>query len=146
MGGKRWCWVWPNDGRRKGTFGPIRDVLTSKGPDIHLSNYRSTQKIARSKWSRWGALDPEYFFHDDSWPAAKHADRKNQRYNFRTRKYEDPHPKICSGVKWSENPDQKEPLIWACRDRHGQWYNNSPAEAVQLGGGASPWSGFVPGY
>ena len=126
---KRGCWIWPNDGKRRGRLGCIRDVLTGKGPDMHIGLRDETWDLPRSRWSRWPEHDRERFFNDDSLPAARHADRRNQRYNFRKRRYEDNPPGFWNDTRWSDvrwDGDRKEPWVLEFRDAAGWWHLMNP--------------------
>lgn len=121
---KRSCWIWPNDGQRQGMFGGIKDVLTGKGPDMHLG-LLDTRDVARSRWSRWPEYDCERFFNDSSLPPARHADRKNQRYNFRKRRYEDKPSPFLNDTRWSDVrwcADREDLFPLEFRDTAGRWH------------------------
>lgn len=125
MARKRHGWIWPNDGQRQGTLGGIKDVLTGKGPDMHIGRLDKPWQLPRSRWSRWPDLDPERFWTDYALPPARHADRKNQRYNFRKRKYEDDPPKCFNDLRWSDvrwYGDCKEAIPLEFRDGAGRWH------------------------
>jgi len=124
MGKKRNGWIWPNDGRRHGTFGAFTDVLTGKGPDVHVGRIDGAWRPRRSRWSRWPEYDPHLFSNDNSLPPARRADRMLKSYNFRTRKYEEWHPRIWSDVRWSA--DRKDPYPFKVRDAWGRWQRMPP--------------------
>lgn len=126
MGRKGSCWIWPNDGKRKGSWGRVRDVLTGKGPDIHIGKLEHAWDLRQSRWSRWPEYDLQAIFNDHSKPPAKHADRKDKRYNFKTRRYEKPkllekpERQAWSYARWSSH--RKNPYLLEYRDIHGRWF------------------------
>jgi hypothetical protein len=129
MAKKRYCWIWPNDGKRQGTLGCVKDVVTGKGPDMHIGLLDRTWHLSRSRWSRWPEYDSERFWTDDALPPASHADRKNKRYDFRKRKYEDRPSAFFNDVRWSDVrwcADRKEPCPLEFRDAAGRWYWTHP--------------------
>lgn len=119
MGKPRNGWIWPNDGKRRNTFDAFKDVITGKGPDIHIGRIDRGWGPQRSRWSRWTEHDPYAFFTDHSMPPARHADRHCKQYNFRTRKYEVWHPQMWSDVV--RRRDSKDSYPERIRDAYGRW-------------------------
>ncbi|KAL9596575.1 MAG: hypothetical protein Q9219_005702 [cf. Caloplaca sp. 3 TL-2023] len=109
--------VWPRDKKQKGahTWSRFWDVLSSKGPDMWVAK-QGDLGPTRPEWSRWD-LGPKYYnrfgnlgYYDGRneqippWRLAH--DDENKRYNFRNRKYEEPHwlgSKTWTDVKWDRH-------------------------------------------
>ncbi|KAL1589387.1 hypothetical protein WHR41_01960 [Cladosporium halotolerans] len=115
----KYYWTRPNDGKRCGTWGRLKDALTNEGPDVFVTINSGKRTLMRDRpqkwqWSRWPKdperirqqyLDPDAIRAEsvDSWDASwtKGSWRSGAQYNFRTRKYE--HPSLW----WGANPESK---------------------------------------
>lgn len=143
MGQKRCGWIWPNDGKRKGAWGGVKDALTGQGPDIHVGRLDRHSKLPRSRWSRWVEFDPKLPFNDQSLPPPQHADRGLKVYDFRSRKYNNRQWKMWSNVErdsegkvvcycdcWGEWCCWKDPVSFAhIAPKHADWYQQHNIDA-----------------
>lgn len=151
--------VWPRDKKQKGahTLGRFWDVLSGKGPDMWVGQ-RGVEGPTRPEWSRWDIGDKWGTYNNlgyrdnrdkvaPPWGPGQAAEHK--LYNFKTRRYEAPHPNIWSDVKWDrkgkypryvrnlwghfENhpdlPQHLNPFAYDPRTNWWDWYyNERPAE------------------
>ena len=110
--------VWPRD--KKGSsiwsWGRLKDILTSRGPDIWCSR-RGSLGPHRPVWSNWRSPNPPAFTPWDNLgylyknePDAPHwfwAERpQNVRYDFKTRKYRVPDLDTWTDAKYSEQNNE----------------------------------------
>lgn len=122
----RKAFVWPIDGKRKSTWGRWKDIGSSKGPDIFVTNLgnRPTRNHWKNRFQDW---DPE---NDERWedtlraaPWARRSPAKH--YNFYSRKYQwdKPGRYTWSDAIWPRHDaDQHDfPLSYRCK--HDEWYN-----------------------
>ena len=123
----RYAFVWPNDKPGRGSWGRFKDIMSGKGPDIHIGisadgRDRFHGGPVRSRWSRW----PEYrrpWERDNALRPAPWARRKPyEKYNFRTRKYESVNPAMWSDARWPDDRRQQKIFgPYAVRDVAGVW-------------------------
>lgn len=118
--------VWPRDKRQKGahTWGRFRDVLSRRGPDMWV-NRKGDIGPTRPEWSRWDTGPKGGLWHNLGYwdtrdkqipPWRLGMDAEQKQYDFKTRKYELPHPNTWSDVKW----DRKGEYPVYVRDRWGE--------------------------
>lgn len=116
---KKWNkqFVWPRDVKYDdGRWGPLdrcKDLMTGKGPDIHIADLHSRQPFhpVYSNWKTPGYHDPNdgrlqwtnrgYYFRTDDenlspFKAARREDGK--KYDHRSRRYRTPGPGVWSDV------------------------------------------------
>ncbi|KAI4144761.1 MAG: hypothetical protein L6R39_004045 [Caloplaca ligustica] len=103
--------VWPRDKKQGGahTARRWRDIFTSKGPDMWVGKQGDIGPT-RPEWSGWdiGPKGHPQFDNLGYWderdkkkPPWRYAHRDEQkRYNFRSRKYEEPDHNTWTDVKW----------------------------------------------
>lgn len=122
--------VWPRDKKQKGahTWDRLTDIFTGKGPDIWIGRKYSTgpHRPVWSGWETpwihpeddlvWGNLGYPYRNVDTVRPAAGAHRGKEEKYDFRSRKYMKPRAGVWSDVKWS---NQKPHVPLYHRDRDG---------------------------
>ncbi|PGH27074.1 hypothetical protein AJ80_01260 [Polytolypa hystricis UAMH7299] len=100
-------WIWPKD-PRPGNFAKwkrgsrLRDILTNKGPDIFVGTLDGHIPVPRRpRWSRWqDVLGYDGDGSEEKRESMPWARRRNQRYNFRTRRYEEPNMRMWSDVEY----------------------------------------------
>ncbi|KAL8640396.1 MAG: hypothetical protein Q9228_002683 [Teloschistes exilis] len=107
--------VWPRDKKQKGahTWDRWKDLISGKGPDMWVGR-QGDNGPNRQAWSHWGyGVDGDEFdnlgYRDKRdggpegpegwhvWMGTRSAEKK---YDFNTRRYEIPHDKMWSDVKW----------------------------------------------
>ncbi|KAF2115793.1 hypothetical protein BDV96DRAFT_56455 [Lophiotrema nucula] len=99
-------WIWPKDGRRDGKWGRIKDILSNKGPDIHVSisadkmDYMHNRQ-RKSRWANHTNLDdrgPDGYLGDAPW-ARRGMD---EAYDFHPyeRRYRRPHRDMWTDAMW----------------------------------------------
>ncbi|KAF2425240.1 hypothetical protein EJ08DRAFT_404064 [Tothia fuscella] len=130
---RRKQFVWPSDGKRKGTWGRWKDLMEGKGPDIYVAG--QNQRPSRDEWKN--RIQDDFIFNDAVRPAHRFAKRAGDKhYDFRTRRYRRDYP---DRVNWADaiwprwDADQYDhPLAYRCE--HGDWYNLSwaPFGGVRL--------------
>lgn len=104
----RCAFIWPKDGKRTSTAGRWADILTGRGPDIHVAKHRGYldghnlgwDAPRRSQWSRWANLDPFLMRNAtrEPMPWARRGD--TTKYDFRTRRWGRCHDGMWSDVVW----------------------------------------------
>lgn len=102
----RLAWIWPSDKKQKGKWpyfrtGRMKDLLTSKGPDIYVGDRLSTAPH-RPQWSNWREFDNlGYFNRSEEKPGWIGNMELDMVYDFRTRKYKKGRrPHHWSDAKW----------------------------------------------
>ncbi|KAK2740206.1 hypothetical protein FQN57_006217 [Myotisia sp. PD_48] len=129
--------IWPRDPQpgnpTKWPFGKrIMDVLRNRGPDMFIGPLDGPRVgPSRARWSRWADVYPADDAEDDLLPPLFRCwDRKQQRYDFRTRKYKIPDMNTWSYVQYPNDDgfgDIRIPIaIW---DQMGIQY---PVEPWQI--------------
>ncbi|KAI4132285.1 MAG: hypothetical protein LQ338_000746 [Usnochroma carphineum] len=129
--------VWPRDKKQKGahTWSRWRDIFTCKGPDMWVGKQGDIGPT-RPEWSGWdmgakgGPFNNLGYWdsREKQIPPWLYAHRNEQKiYNFKNRKYEEPHANTWSDVKWDRTG--RRPLY--VRDRNGH-FNIHPALEPQL--------------
>ena len=95
---RRKGFIWPNDGRRRkaehpearvhrSRFDGFKDILTGKGPDIHVGDINDRWGRPHfGQWARWPEWD-RWTPYDNFVPAAPWARRDRKRYDLKRRKY-----------------------------------------------------------
>jgi hypothetical protein len=127
---RRYAFVWPRDGKEKGHHRPssrLRDIFSGQGPDMFVA--ANGQRPLRTRWSNRPWLDPlavDMTTHPMRW-----AGRKDEAYNFRTRRYGKervtglhdgvahavgPTPFKWVDVRWGEH--KATPLSYRCSRGH----------------------------
>jgi hypothetical protein len=127
--------IWPKDGRNGSKWGRTKDILTGKGPDIHVtvSAKKMDYMANRQRRDTWGNhLDLDDRHHDYRGtlqaPWASHFRRDPySKYDFLTRTYRRPDKNMMTDAIWKEGVPQKQcPFPRAFRDPGGQWYDDDP--------------------
>ncbi|KAF2086580.1 hypothetical protein K490DRAFT_15041, partial [Saccharata proteae CBS 121410] len=118
-----YSFIWPRDGHQP--LHRLRDILTNRGPDIHLSitadkRLRPFDRPTKSRWSEWTVFDDaEGVANDNSIEGPAWAKREGgKKYDFRTRRWRRPEVGCWSDVAW-EGGWGKWPR--AMRDVEGRW-------------------------
>ena len=128
----KYYWTRPHDGKRSGSLGRLKDVLTNEGPDVFITINGDKRTLMRDRpqkwqWSRWG-LTPQQFndkqYYDPDAIEAEfmnpfetfwtnNSSRAGAHYNFKNRKYET-HQHGWSGSLYGYGPGNR---VW----RDAQW-------------------------
>jgi hypothetical protein len=134
--------IWPKDGKNGSKWGRTKDILTGKGPDIHVSI--SADKMdymynrpRKSTWAGWEDLDDRFYDNSlDSLPwTRKNREYAGKSYDFYTRKYCRPTPFTWTDVQWKDKPDRWG-LPAAVRDVDGEWWRRGThSDAIDWLGG-----------
>jgi hypothetical protein len=119
--------IWPKDGRNGSTWGRMKDILQSKGPDIHVAfsadkrDYMSNRP-SRARWSRHSNLDDRdrdsALKYELPWVGRRGTDKC---YDFRTRTFVSPYKNMWTDALWSEEPNNDYAYPYATRDYRGEW-------------------------
>jgi hypothetical protein len=134
----RRAFIWPSDGKRKGTWGRWKDFAMGTGPDIFVAP--QNQRPTRNHWknrmqdlniNEQGKIETR----EDASRAMPWARREKDRpYDFKARKFRRDRPGVWAEAVWPRyDADQyDQPLAYRCR--HGDWYNMrwAPFGGVQL--------------
>ncbi|KAM0720790.1 hypothetical protein Q7P37_003075 [Cladosporium fusiforme] len=157
----KYYWTRPNDGKRTGSWGRLKDALTSQGPDVFVTITGDKRTLMRDRprkdqWTMWPETIDKFlerqYLDMDAIPAefmgsleaswTKSSSRAGGRYNFRTRRYEPPQ------MGWNNNPRRTwrdaqwrpgaktsatNPLNHQTAD--GVWWSRIPWSAGDFGGG-----------
>lgn len=157
----KYYWTRPNDGKRTGSWGRLKDALTGQGPDVFVTMTGDKRTLMRDRprkdqWTRWpedparwwerSNLDPDAIPAEfmDSYNASwtNNSWRGITRYNFRTRKYEPTHlsrgsnPRnIWRDAQWrtGAKTSDRNPLSHQTAD--GIWWSRIPWDAGYYPGG-----------
>ncbi len=135
---RKLAFVWPSDGKRKHSWGRIKDLFSSHGPDIFVS--KAGDRPSRNQWRNLcldaTPEDPGFNTHVDL-PWA----RRNRPYDFKERKYQWNGEGRGGNIVWRDATwprrgadHYEQPLNYRCG--HGQWFNMrwSPFGGVALDG------------
>lgn len=127
--------IWPKDGRNGTKWGRTKDILTGKGPDIHVtvSANKMDYMANRQRKDTWGNhLDLDDRHHDHlgtlQAPWARRLRRDPDfKYDFQTRTYRRPYHHMMTDAIWREGASQKGcPYPRAYRDVYGNWQTDRP--------------------
>lgn len=121
--------VWPKDGKNGSKFGRFKDILTGKGPDIHIAISAEKgeymhNRLRKSRWSRHTILDdrdPDGSLSQKKTPWIK--SRGDQAYDFRTRTYRSPYRHMWTDAIWN-GARGKHPSAY--RNVYGDWRQQHP--------------------
>jgi hypothetical protein len=124
--------IWPKDGKNGSKWGRWKDVMTGKGPDIHLTisadkkDYMNNRQ-RRSRWSNHMNLDdrgPDGALKCQlPWARRNHLD---SAYDFHHRKYMRPHEHMWSDALWQDEPNDDFQFPYAWRNIAGEWWQHEP--------------------
>lgn len=98
-------WIWPRDvpfqggkwARKRSLF---KDIFTGQGPDIFIGRLDTLDRLpTKPRWSRWADIYPNPKNRGNS--PMPWADRRQQRYDFLTRRYTSFYPSMWSNVEWA---------------------------------------------
>lgn len=122
-------WRWPNDrqGKHRGTGGGFWDILTGKGPDMYVGDFRDDAPDW-TQWGRWPEQGAWPWHYDDSALTPPWARRGYESYDPNRRRYRKRYP-----------PPER--FIYPPAHRHvvgGAGGGGMPGGAG--GGGGPPWS------
>jgi hypothetical protein len=127
--------IWPKDGRNGSKWGRAKDILTGKGPDIHVTVSKDRMdymhnRQCKSTWARHLPLDDRR--HDykgtlkSPWGRLS-GSRRGVAYDFLTRTYRRPDWKMMTDARWREGPEgRKDPMPVEFRDYVGNWWQHDP--------------------
>lgn len=124
----RYAWVWPKDGKRQDWWGRWKDIVTGRGPDMHVSisgDSRDRQKDwpSRARWSGWKDLADPTEDKGGSMPTIPWTKRGvDEKYDFRKRRYVRPDKKSWTDAKWQRPPNNHFTRPRAFRDIEGQYW------------------------
>ena len=153
----------PHDGKRSGTLGRLKDVVTGEGPDVFVTINGDKRTLMKDRpkswqWNGWGPTGQELrniltdkdFREQDliSWdmPWTEGDRAKKPFYNFRNREYEYPKPSwlrpngVWTNAQWAPGArhDSRTPLNK--RDYFGLWWSRVPRDAEFYAGGRPHWN------
>jgi hypothetical protein len=146
------AFIWPRDGKRDGTWGRVKELLSNRGPDMyvafsaHKNDYMSNRP-SRARWSGHTNLDDTG--PDNSLNSAKFAPWINSgmlggrnpglSYDFRTQKYCTPYRKMWTDAVWQPEGTRHKRNNYpeAIRNIYGEWYEDDRYLPQVLGGPAS---------
>nr|OQO15854.1 hypothetical protein B0A51_15274 [Rachicladosporium sp. CCFEE 5018] len=154
----------PSDGKRPGFLGRLKDVAQGEGADVFITTSGDKRTLMRDRpqrydWAGWGMdpwelwesqmLDPDWRLRDQMliseapWSGGV-APRGGNRYNFRSRRFEDdgklarqPWSKVWTDARWAPGVGRRSQFPESVRDRAGGWYTNCAK--------VSPFAGYWPG-
>jgi hypothetical protein len=157
----RHYWARPNDGKRTGTWGRLKDALMGEGPDVFVTTSGDRRTLMRDRpmkwgWSGWGLDDAERWnlradmdhrvmdempMREVSWTNA--SSRMRERYNFRTRRYEAPQPfrqnegadGVWRDAQWRPGAKTADRNPYSFQTPEGEWWSRVPVQAGQYAGG-----------
>lgn len=148
----------PHDGKRSGTWGRLKDVMTRQGPDVFVTISGDKRTLMRDRpqkrhWAGWGEAPWETFNRiecDKDWRPQDEMPimdigRTRKRafepfYNFRNRKFEHPRWKwaekdgVWTDAHWDERHPRGAPPLNK-RDLAGAWESGVPWYAGAWAGG-----------
>lgn len=127
--------IWPKDGKNESKWGRAKDILSGKGPDIHVTigaekmDYMKLRQ-RRSTWARHVNLDDRHHDHRKTlqipW-ASTAARRAGLRYDFYERAYRKPDRYMMTDARWYTGDSSKGvPFPKSFRDVVGQWHHHNP--------------------
>ena len=143
-------WIWPSDRRpgqswKRNRWSSFKDVVQGKGADIFVGSLdKDPHRPSKPRWSRWGhelnqvSPDENYGLSPFSW-----ANRSNQVYDFRSRRYRDfsNGPRgMWSDVEWCPNKYARLPLRY--RDGYGIPFDLSDAHLDPVFGDQTCWTKY----
>jgi hypothetical protein len=132
------AFVWPKDGRNGTTWGRFKDILQNKGPDIYLTINADKQdyihnRPLKDRWAGYARFDDV----DGSWPFSSKLAPWTQKgilggrmpglkYDFRTRKYGVPSPRMWTNAVWQPEPRKNKHNRYpeAYCDINGDWFQD----------------------
>jgi hypothetical protein len=108
-------WIWPSDRRpgqswKRNRWSSFKDIIMGKGADIYVGSLdKDPHRPSRPRWSNWGHVFND-IPHDEREVLNPFglADRSDQVYDFRSRRYRPYNP--WHGGMWSD--------IERCPNRH----------------------------
>lgn len=132
--------IWPKDGKNGSKWGRMKDILTGKGPDIHVTVSADKEdymhhRQRRPRWARHADLEdrgPDCSLrYDLPWvrPFRRYA---GKRYDFRTRQYRRPDTHMWSDAIWEGRQGTRDHIYGlphAIRDMNGEWWERGPHHA-----------------
>jgi hypothetical protein len=127
--------IWPKDGQNGSKWSRAKDILTGKGPDIHVtvSANKMDYMHHRHRKETWGNhLNIDDRRHEPlatlQAPWANRFRRDpNFRYDFLTRTYRRPDRHMMTDAIWKEGVSRKQcPFPRAFRDSNGDWWDHDP--------------------
>ncbi|PSN66979.1 hypothetical protein BS50DRAFT_379721 [Corynespora cassiicola Philippines] len=123
-----YAFVWPKDGKNGSTWGRLKDIMTGKGPDIHLAISPDKEDLVyhrprRARWARHTNLEPiiDHALRPRKGIREKRAGRV---YDFRTRRYVHPYPGMWTDAIWQREPNGHFEYPEAFRRWDGQWWQD----------------------
>lgn len=154
--------IWPKDGRNSTTWGRVKDIFLSRGPDIFLTVNADKHDYMRNRPSkdRWagyssfdGAHGPAHVRSGDSAPWTQKGSLGGRmpglKYDFRTRKYEVPVWASWTDAVWQPEPRKNKSNRYpeAYRDVHGDWFQDLHYRPWYRGGPVHNEQGVgIPGF
>ena len=115
---RKYCFVWPKDGRNGSKSGRMKDIITGRGPDIYVvssPDVRSRLNMpTRGQWTQWNEKYPwaARYFPPRSAPWAQRS--PHHRYDYRRRRYCVPDELTWTNAHWprSSAPHSRFPLAF----------------------------------
>ncbi|OQO10670.1 hypothetical protein B0A48_03968 [Cryoendolithus antarcticus] len=154
----------PSDGKRPGFLGRLKDVAQGEGADVFITTSGDKRTLMRDRpqrydWAGWGlnpwelwerqTLDPDWRLQDQMliseapWSVGV-APRGGNRYNFRSRLFEDdgklarqPRSRVWMDARWAPGVGRRSQFPECVKDMAGDWYTNFAK--------VSPFAGYWPG-
>lgn len=146
------AFIWPKDGKRGGTWGRVKDILSGQGPDIFVTFGAKKSdcvfnRPTRAQWAGHVPLDDfgliKGFDHEKFAPWTVKGPRGRVPrlcYDFRTRKYVVENPSMWTDAIWQLEPCKNRrdnPYPEAVRDWSGEWYQDAYYLPHVIGGPVS---------
>lgn len=157
----QYYWTRPNDGKRTGSWGRLKDALTGEGPDVFITITGDKRTLMRDRprkeqWTLWpeelgrtwerrnldmDAIPAEFM---DSFNAnwTNNSSRQGARYNFRTRKYEPPNwswtatpDRVWRDAQWRVEARRRDNNPLSHQMANGEWWSRIPWQAGDWPGG-----------
>lgn len=135
------AFIWPKDGRNGTTWGRMKDVLTNKGPDIHVVfAARKGEWVAnRPTRAQWSGHTDLVLNPPNQLSSRKYAPwtangmlggrQPGMSYDFRTRTFGPKHQSMWTDALWESDQDRS--TKWnnfpqAIRNIDGFWWQKNP--------------------
>ncbi|KAF2733091.1 hypothetical protein EJ04DRAFT_295073 [Polyplosphaeria fusca] len=128
--------IWPKDGRNGSKWGRLKDIMTGKGPDIHVTigagkNDHMFHRQRRDTWAGHMNLDdrgPDCSLSAAPWTRKSRDYAANTAYDYKTRKYRRRYDGMWTDAYWPEGNAKLDgyKYPYGFRDVDGnrwQWYS-----------------------
>jgi hypothetical protein len=127
---KHYHFVWPKDGKNGSKWGRFKDIMSGKGPDIHVTMGAKKMDYMhhRPRKPRWGL----HYDLDDRGPDCvmpspfpwvnEVRENSNNCYDFYTREFRHPYHGMWTDAHRHSKPGR--PLPKALRDNLGNWWQD----------------------